>query len=303
MAIPHTAPDTKATLARLDIKPNRRLGQNFLVDERVRDRVIAAAGIRPDETILEIGPGLGALTEALAQRTQQVVAVEKDGRLVDFLTERFAGMPNVAIVNSDVRRVDLVKLVNGDERSGVRGAKPRTEGASPLAREWSVIANPPYYLAPFLIRTLLGQENPPRQITLVVQREIADRLAAGVGEMNLLALMAQLASRITKHDRISRRAFWPQPEVDSTIITLVAHPEGNRPIQRAEEHAFFEFARPIFRGKRKQILGSLSRSLTIPAAQVSTTLKDLGIAPATRPEAISVDKWVALFRAFTANRV
>lgn len=123
--------------------------------------------------------------------------------------------------------------------------------------------------------------------------------------MNLLALAAKLVSRVVKHDRISRRAFWPQPKVDSAIVTLVAHAEHNRPLQRDEERLFFDFARPLFRGKRKQILGSISRSTGAPSSRVEieTVLRGVGVAPEARPEAISVDKWVALFRAFPWNRV
>lgn len=282
MPAPLTPQSVKVALASLGIKPNRRLGQNFLVDERVRDRVIALAGIRPDETVLEVGPGLGALTEALAQRAQRVVAVEKDGRLVDFLTNAFAAAPNVTIALGDIRKFDLGAFKRGT---------------------WSVVASPPYYLVAFLIRQLLAAANPPRQITLVVQKEVADRLAAGVGEMNLLALAAQLGSRVAVRERVARHVFWPQPEVDSAVVTLLARAEGSRLLNRNEESAFFAFARPIFQGKRKQILGSISRSTRTPADQVKVTLQSVGIAPEARPEAVSVDKWSALFRAFSKNRV
>lgn len=282
MAAMHTATELKTILASLGIKPNRRLGQNFLVDERTRDRVIAAAGIRPDETILEIGPGLGALAEPLARHARRVVAVEKDGRLVDFLTNAFAAAPNVTITQRDIRKFDLGVFKRGT---------------------WSVVASPPYYLVAFLIRQILAAANPPRQITLVVQKEVADRLAAGAGEMNLLALTAQLVSRVTVRERVARHAFWPQPEVDSAIVTLVTHADDKRPLKRDEERLFFDFARPLFQGKRKQILGSIGRSTRTPTDQVKAILQSVGIAPETRPEAISVDKWAALFRAFTANRI
>ncbi|MBI3305441.1 ribosomal RNA small subunit methyltransferase A [Candidatus Parcubacteria bacterium] len=299
MAIPHTALETKAILARLGLKPERRLGQNFLVDERTRDRVITAAGIRPDETILEIGPGLGALTEALARHARRVVAIEKDGRLVDFLTGEFAGTARVMIVNGDIRRVDLAKLVSEEERNAARearGAKPRTDG-------WSVVASPPYYLVAFLVRKLLDLAYPPRHITLVVQKEVADRLAAGAGEMNLLALAAQLASRVAKHDRISRRAFWPQPDVDSTIVTLASHAPDKRPIPAAQEEEFFNLVRPLFQTRRKQLAGSLGRTLKLTPPQTIKLLTMAHIPPEARPQEISVDKWVRLFRILEAHRI
>ncbi|MBI2625576.1 ribosomal RNA small subunit methyltransferase A [Candidatus Parcubacteria bacterium] len=294
MATPHTSADTKSILAHLGIKPERRLGQNFLVDQSVRDRIIQLAAIQPHDLVLEVGPGLGALTEALARHATRVVAVEKDRTLANYLTEAFAQTHNVEIVWADIRRIDIEKALGMSRRTALQGGAPRS---------WIVVANPPYYLAPFLIRTLLGEPNPPRQITLVVQHEIADRITSGTGEMNLLALAAQLVSRVTKHDRISRRAFWPQPAVDSTIITLVPLAAASRLIKPNDEAAFFFLMRPLFRGKRKQILGSLARSLKKSPESIHALLEQIGINPKARPEDISVDKWARLFRILEAHRI
>lgn len=246
------------TSIRVDAK--KSLGQNFLVNPGVVDRIIDAAGIRPGETVLEIGPGTGTLTQALVAAGATVVALEKDRRLIEPLREKFAASA-AAIVEGDVLRFD-----------------PSAHGLE--AGKYKIVANIPYYLTARLLRVVFEHWPVPVLVVLMVQREVADRLMASPPDMNLLALSVQLYAKPSLVMRVSRGSFRPIPAVDSAVIALEPTPE----IDRHECEKVLALAKKAFAHRRKQ-LGS---SVPAPA------LEKAGIKPTARPQELSPSQWQAL---------
>ncbi len=234
----------------------RSLGQNWLVNPGVLDRIVAAAGVGPADTVLEIGPGTGALTARLAATGAAIVAVEKDRRLVEPLRAQFADRPNVRIVEGDILELDPVRLE--------------------LPPRYKVVANIPYYLTSYLIRRMLEEWPQPQLAVLMVQREVAQRITATPPAMNLLGLAVQLYATPHVVMRVSRGSFRPMPDVDSAVVLL--EPTG---ADRASNERVLALARTAFGQKRKQLATS------IPADALAAA----GIVPTARPQELSVDDW------------
>ena len=189
----------KHLLDRYQIEPKKSLGQNFLHDEGLLGRIVAAAEVSPDDDVLEVGPGLGALTRVLAQAARRVVAVELDGRLLPVLESELGGLGNVELVHGDVLELDP---------------------ADWFAAPYVVVANVPYYITGAILRHLLGGQPRPRRLVLTVQREVADRLTARPPEMSLLAVSVQYYGRARLVSTVKAGAFWPRPEVDSAVVRI-----------------------------------------------------------------------------------
>ena len=210
-----------AQLSALGIRPKKGLGQNFLVDPAHRARIVAAAELTRDDTVLEIGPGPGVLTELIAEQAGRVIAVELDDRLIPLLRNRFASQPHVSIVHADILKVDVGALMTKDE-----GRKPSWTSArlpSSVVQSfvgYKVIANLPYYLTSAVIRQLLESTPPPERLVLTVQREVAERMVAAPPEMSLLALGVQFYCTGQIVEKIPAGAFYPVPKVDSAVVRL-----------------------------------------------------------------------------------
>ncbi len=275
-------------LAALRIRPKKSLGQNFLVDAAHRGRIVAAAELTQDDTVLEIGPGSGELTALIAQQAGRVVAVELDDRLIPLLHERFAAQPHVTIVHGDILELDIGAVMTKDER-------PRTEEAPALVLRpssfvgYKVIANLPYYITSAAIRHLLESDPPPDLLVLTVQREVAERMVASPPEMSLLALGVQFYCTGQIVDRIPAGAFYPAPKVDSAVVRLVRRPDPAAPEVTAE--AFFRVARAGFSQPRKQLRNSLAAGLGMSPAQVEAWLNSAGVGPQRRAETLSLEEW------------
>jgi 16S rRNA (adenine1518-N6/adenine1519-N6)-dimethyltransferase len=263
-----------AQLSALGIRPKKGLGQNFLVDPAHRARIVAAADLTPDDTVLEVGPGPGVLTELLAQQAGRVVAVELDDRLVPFLRERFAGQDYVRIVHADILETDPAELTEG--------------------QPYKVVANLPYYITSAVIRHLLESNPAPEVLVLTVQREVAERMVAQPPDMSLLALGTQFYATGKIVARIPAGAFYPAPKVESAVVRLDrrAQPVAND----ITAERFFEVARAGFSQPRKQLRNSLAAGLGIAPAQVEAWLSSAGIDPKRRAETLSLGEWVALAR-------
>lgn len=238
---------------KIHVHAKKSLGQNFLVNEGVADRIIAAATLGPEDTVVEIGPGTGALTRRLAATGARVLAIEKDTRLIAPLREAFAETPNVTIEEGDILewRPDL------------------TQGS------YAVVANIPYYLTSHLMRHMLEEWPKPSHAILMVQSEVADRMCASPPDMNLLALSVQLFAKPSLVMRVSRGSFRPMPDVDSAVVRLDIAPASKQPV------ALLDVARKAFAHKRKQLKGS------IPA----DALERAGVSPSARPQELSVSDW------------
>lgn len=245
------------------VHAKKSLGQNFLVNEGVLDRIVAAAEVSAQDTVLEIGPGTGALTRRLASTGARVIAVEKDRRLIGPLREKFADTPAVEIIEGDILTLDIGMLKLGN---------------------YKVVANIPYYLTSHLIRLMLELWPSPALAVLMVQEEVARRMMASPPDMNLLALSVQLYAKPSMVMRVSRGSFRPMPDVDSAVIMI--NPEaGNEKREVAEKVLLM--AKKAFGQKRKQL------KATIP----TESLENAGISPSARPQELSVSDWVHLAHA------
>jgi 16S rRNA (adenine1518-N6/adenine1519-N6)-dimethyltransferase len=272
---------TQALLHEFDLRPLKRLGQSFLVDQHVLERILAAADLGPQDTVLEIGAGLGILTLALGQRARRVVAVEIDQRLVSVLQERLKGASNTEIILGDILALSIPGLLQGSE--------PRSD------LRYKVVANIPYYITSAVLRRILEQSLRPEIIVLMVQKEVARRITAGPGEMSLLAVSVQFFGAPRVVALAPARCFYPVPKVDSAIVRI--DPHRQLPLAEGDITAFFDVVRAGFGQRRKQLHNALLHGLRLPAERVAQSLNQAGIDGARRAETLSVMEWVTLYGA------
>ncbi len=269
---PTAPPDFRALLRRHGIRPDKRLGQHFLFDGGALDRVVGAADLAKDNVVLEVGAGVGSLTLRLAAQAGEVLAVEVDERLVSALREVTAGCRNVRVICGDILALDLESAFSG---------KP-----------YLVVANIPYAITSLLMRHLLEAPTPPSRLVLTVQRELAERVVAGAGEMSLLALSVQLYGQPRLVGFLPAGAFYPPPRVDSAILRIDCHPSPL--LERCRVPLLFALARAGFGQKRKQLRNALSAGLKVPAAQVAEGLRRAGIDPRQRAQELDLAAWMML---------
>ncbi len=263
-----------------NLRPQKGLGQNFLEDPAILQRIVDAAELTADDLVLEIGPGLGTLTRLLAVSAGRVLAVELDERLAAILPEILADCPNVEIIHGDILALDPAALF--PER--------------PLG--YKVVANLPYYITSAVLRHLLESPARPSLMVLTLQREVARRLVAGPGEMSLLAVSVQFYGRPRIVARIPAGAFYPPPQVDSAVVRIDVHDRPTVPVDDAD--SFFRVVKAGFSQRRKQLRNALSQGLGRPAEKVVAALKRAAIAPQRRAETLSLAEWAALWREITA---
>ena len=258
---------------RIDLKHS--LGQNFLVDPTVRDAVADQAALSPEDEVLEVGAGVGTLTVALATRCRRVVAVELDGQLIPALRESLAGLDNVDVVRTDILRFN------------VRSAFP--DGKEIVA------GNIPYNLTGALIRKLLDDPPRPRQLSLVVQKEVAERWTASSGA-SLATVAVQVFAEARLVFTIPASAFTPSPRVDSALVRLDVR---EAPAVEVDDlKAFFRFVEAVFQGRRKQLGGTLGRISGTGSTAAGARLRAAGIDPERRPQTLSLAEWEALYEEF-----
>ena len=251
-----------------------RLGQNFLINTALRDAVAKSAAIGPTDDVLEVGAGVGTLTIALAERARTVVAVELDRALIPALREVVAGRANVEVVQADILRYDLnAAFPNGGE---------------------VVAGNIPYNLTGALIPNLLDRAPRPTRLSLVVQKEVADRWTASIS-----ASLATVAVQVFAVPRLAftlpAAAFTPEPKVDSALVTLDVREQPA--VQVDDMNGFFRFVEALFQFRRKQIGGTVARIAAMPNADVGPSLREIGIDPTRRPQTLTLPEWEALYRA------
>lgn len=258
-----------------NFRPNKLLGQNFLRDKNILAKIVHAAALTKEDRVLEVGPGEGILTQALAQQAGHVLAVEKDRRLAEQLKIKFSGNEKVAIVEADI--LDFL------------------ESAPFAGQPYKVVANIPYYLTAHLIRRLLESPDPPRDIILMVQKEVAQRLCARPPRMSLLAVSVQFYSQPKLIARVSKNSFWPKPKVDSAIIRLSPRPAADS-LETIDAPAFFKILHAGFSQPRKQLLNNLSRELALSREKISVIMENAGLEPNQRAETLDVPDWLRLAR-------
>jgi 16S rRNA (adenine1518-N6/adenine1519-N6)-dimethyltransferase len=258
---------------RIDLKHS--LGQNFLTDPAVRDAVAEQAGLSLEDEVLEVGAGVGTLTVALAPRCRRVVAVELDGRLIPALRESLAGLDNVEVVRTDILRFN------------VRSAFP--DGKEIVA------GNIPYNLTGALIRKLLDDPPRPRRLSLVVQKEVAERWTASSGA-SLATVAVQVFAEARLLFTIPASAFTPSPRVDSALVRLDVRERVAVSVDDLQ--AFFRFVEAVFQGRRKQLGGTLGRIGGIGSTAAGARLRAAGIDPERRPQTLSLAEWGVLYEEF-----
>jgi 16S rRNA (adenine1518-N6/adenine1519-N6)-dimethyltransferase len=278
--------DPRSLLRQFNIKPKKSLGQNFLIDEGAAAPILEAAELSPHDVVLEVGPGLGALTRRLAATVARVVAVELDQRLMPVLQHTLAGYANVQLIHGDVLELDPASIMPPD---------------------YKVVANIPYYITSALLRHLLeaGVREPqsnnvrPTLLVLTVQEEVARRIVAQPDAMSLLAVSVQLYGRPRIVARLKAAAFYPRPRINSAVVRIELS-AGPRPdLDVTDVDLFFQLARAGFGQRRKQLHNALANGLGRPPAEISATLAHAGIDPRRRAETLTLEEWAELTRAFS----
>ena len=272
--------DVRALLADMDFHPSRVLGQNFLIDFNILTILLDAAELTHRDGVLEIGPGLGVLTEGLLNRAGHVVAVEKDQRLFRWLEKHFENFPGLTLLHADALDVDLNALL--------------AQGLN------KVVANLPYSIASRFLMEVLGCAHPPERLVVTVQTEVARRFAAPPSsrDYGLVSVPAQLAYTVAVHKRISPTCFWPSPEVTSAIMLMIRRPQ---PLVAApDRQALLDLLKFCF-GLRRMQMGTILRHLPAVCGRAAEILTDLGLAPTDRPENIAPADWARLATALSAD--
>ncbi len=252
----------------------KKFGQNFLIDNNVLDKIIATAEIGKDDVVLEIGPGMGALTQKLCQSAYKVLAVEIDKNLIPILDETLGGYDNVKVINQDILKVDLPKFLK-DEAEG---------------RRVKVVANLPYYITTQIVMTLLESDAPISSITIMVQKEVAERMQEGSGSKDYGALSVAVTYRCDAHlaFTVSPNCFVPKPNVDSAVIHLKVYEEP--PVKVDDEAMMFKIVKATFMQRRKTMVNSLTNAgfLNFSKEQILETLEEMGRRADVRGESFTV---------------
>ncbi|MFO7943180.1 MAG: 16S rRNA (adenine(1518)-N(6)/adenine(1519)-N(6))-dimethyltransferase RsmA [Anaerolineales bacterium] len=261
-------------MQKYQLRPKKNLGQNFLTDPQSLERIVEIADISPQDTVLEIGAGLGHLTRYLAEAAKRVVAVEFDERLIPPLREVLAKYNNVDIIQGDILSLAPKDIIDD--------------------KNYLVVANIPYYITSAITRHLLEAENKPRRLVLTVQREVAKRMCAVSGDMNILALSVQIYGEPYITSRIPAAAFHPPPQVDSASVRIDLY---RQPVLPEKQLAtFFKLVRAGFQHKRKTLRNSLSAGLSWPKERVEEMLEKADILAQRRAETLSLPEWIILTR-------
>ena len=276
--------DVGSLLKRYGLRPDKRLGQNFLVDETALQQVVKAAEVKSEDTVLEIGPGLGSLTRWLADQARQVIAVEIDGRFIPPLKEVLSSFKNIRIIQGDILSLNPAELI--EERAN-------------NASGYLVVANIPYYITSALFRHLLEANKKPDRLVLTVQREVAERICAVPGDMSLLALSVQVYGQPKVVASIPAGAFYPPPKVDSAVVRVELYSEPQIPA--SELPAFFRLVKAGFSQKRKTLRNALSGGMREETSLTAQILQAAGIDPMRRAETLSLEEWGNLVAAFQSE--
>lgn len=263
---------------RFDLKPSKSLGQNFITDGNIVRKIVDGAGITEEDLVIEIGPGIGVLTSALAERAAFVAAVELDKRLIPVLEETLMEYSNVRVINADILKTDLKQLVRTYREEGLFTGKVR------------VIGNLPYYITTPIIMKLLEEQVPADSITVMMQKEVADRIRSAPGSRTYgaISVAVQYYCRVDKITDVPKEAFIPRPKVASTVLNL--EPLEER-IEVADEKIFLRCVKAGFAQRRKTLLNSLAAGSGMDKDHVRKILETAGIDPGRRAETLTVEEF------------
>lgn len=273
--------NTIAVLNRYGFSFQKKFGQNFLIDENVVEKIVRDAGVTKDDFVLEIGPGIGTMTQILCENAREVVAVEIDDKLIPILTEdTLSWYDNVTVIHEDILKLDIVMLAN--ERNGGKPIK--------------VVANLPYYITTPIIMGLFESHVPLDSITIMVQKEVADRMQVGPGtkDYGALSLAVQYYAKPQILLNVPASCFMPRPNVDSAVIQLTRYEKP--PVEVADEHLMFRLIRASFNQRRKTMTNSVGNSpeLSVSKEQMAAALEKCGLSATVRGEALTLEQFAEL---------
>ena len=269
----------KKLLKKYGFRPSKRLGQNFLIDEKVFRKIIKAANLTKNDFVLEIGPGIGNLTLELSKRVKKVVAVEKDEKMIEILKEvlKDSKTDNIKVIQKDILKLNLKdKAFNS----------------------YKLVANLPYYITSPVIRKFLEAKNPPQLMVLMIQKEVAQRICAQPPKMSILSVSVQFYAKPEIVSFVSKNSFWPSPNVDSAIIKI-SQIKTNLP--RINTNLFFKVVKAGFSQPRKQLINNLSKKLKINKEKVKSWLLKNDIQSSQRAETLTIKDWQKLTKSLKLN--
>ena len=287
MAVPYlgNSKNTIEVLQKYDFVFQKKFGQNFLIDSHVLDKIVSAAGITKDDFVLEIGPGIGTMTQYLAASARKVFAVEIDKALIPILEDTLKEFDNVQVINQDILKVDIKKL-----------AEEHNDG-KPI----KVVANLPYYITPPMIMGIFESQVPIDSITVMVQKEVADRMKVGPGtkDYGALSLAVQYYAEPYIVANVPPNCFMPRPKVGSAVIRLTRHEKP--PVEVADEKLMFRLIRASFNQRRKTLANGLNNSpeLSYSKEEIQQTIEKCGFKAGIRGEALTLEDFAKLANAFS----
>lgn len=274
------AKNTIEIIQKYEFAFQKRFGQNFLVDTRVLEKIIQAAGLTKEDMVLEIGPGIGTMTQYLAEHAGRVVAVEIDANLLPILDETLKDYDNVTVINEDILKVDVAALAE------------KYNGGRPI----KVVANLPYYITTPIIMGLFESHVPVDNVTVMVQKEVAKRMEARPGskDYGALSVAVQYYAQPYIVANVPCNCFMPRPNVDSAVIRLTCHEKP--PVDTPDEHLMFRIVRAAFNQRRKTLVNAINNSpeLSMDKVQVQEALAAMGLSATVRGEALSLDQFAKL---------
>ena len=280
---PSTIQDIKE---RHDFKLSRSLGQNFITDRSVIERIIESSDIDENDLVIEIGPGIGVLTAEAAEAAARVVAVEIDRQLIPILSETLAEYDNIRVINKDILKTDLNEIIEDERAAGTFTGNVR------------IIGNLPYYITTPIIMSILENGVDARSITIMMQKEVADRIKASPGgkTYGALSVAVQYYCTVTQVASVPKEVFVPRPKVDSAVLKLSVRDE--KPVQLTDEKTFFACIKSGFGQRRKTLLNSLTGTCGLSKEQIKAVLEEAEVDPVRRAETLSIEEF-----ALIANKV
>jgi 16S rRNA (adenine1518-N6/adenine1519-N6)-dimethyltransferase len=265
--------EARRLLRQSDLRARKGLGQHFLIDGGVLETIIATAELEPDDVVVEVGPGLGILTRELAKGADKIIAIELDDGLAALLKKSLVSFKNITIINDDVLKIEPTSLLEG--------------------RSYKVVANLPYYITSPVLRHFLESSAKPRAMVVMVQKEVAEAIAAKPGDMSLLSVSVQFYGKPKIIAIVPPQSFYPAPEVSSAILKIDVYP---KPKVDVDEKGFFEAVRVGFAAPRKQLANSLAKGLGWEKSKVLPFLQKAGIDSSRRAETLAIEEWANLWR-------
>lgn len=266
----------KEILDKYEIRPLKRLGQNFLVSKKALNVFINACDFKKNDVVLEIGPGLGTITQVIATKVKKVIATEKDKKMCEIMKQTLKDFENIEITNQDILKLKI----------------PISKSQCQNPKEYKMVGNLPFYITAPIIRKFLETKNQPKEMIFMIQKEVAQRICAKPPKMNLLAVSIQFYAKPKILSYLPKNSFWPQPKVDSAILRITPLINADKKLINA--NLFFEIVRAGFAHPRKQLVNNLAKGLKKDKEKVAVWLLENSIKPEQRAETLSVQDWINL---------